>query len=343
MLVGGAARAGSPRRRRPARCAPARRRRRRPCLVGAQRRRGEQEAQHDPLGPSRPAPWRRSRAGSRRCAWPWSRRWGPRPRALAPVRPRSTITSASLRSASSSSSGFVKAAWAGPRRPRTMDLAHAARGEHLEGVVGGVGRGELLGGQHEHPGHVERHVAVADDHRPLGREQVDLEVGEVRVAVVPADELGGRVRAGQLFAGDPQRPVRRRAGGVHDRVVALEHLLAGDVLAEGDVAEVAKAGVGGGLLVHARHRLDLRMVGRHARADQPPGGRQPLDHVHLEALAGGLQQVPGGVEAGRAGADDGDADGCIGAHRRSGSLGGGWARPDSNGRPPRCKRGALAS
>ena len=62
--------------------------------------------------------------------------------------------------------------------------------------------------------------------------EVDLEVGVVGVAVVPADELGRGVRAGELFAGDAQRPVDRRAGRVDDRVVVLEQVLAGDVLAE---------------------------------------------------------------------------------------------------------------
>ena len=115
--------------------------------------------------------------------------------------------------------------------------------------------------------------------------EVDLEVGVVGMAVVPADELGRRVRAGQLFAGDPERPVDGRAGRVDDRVVVLEQLLAGDVLAEGDVAEVAEARVRGGLLVDACHRLDLRVVGRDARAHQPPRRGQPLDHVDLDRRA----------------------------------------------------------
>ena len=103
-----------------------------------------------------------------------------------------------------------------------------------------VGR-ELGRREHEHARDVERDVAVADHDRALGREQVELEVGVVGVAVVPADELGRGMRAGQIFAGDPERPVRRRAGRVDDRVVVLAQILARDVLAEGDVAEVAKA------------------------------------------------------------------------------------------------------
>ena len=99
------------------------------------------------------------------------------------------------------------------------DLGHAAVGEHLERVVGGVGGRELRRREHEHAGDVERDVAVADHHRALGRQQIELEIGVVGVAVVPADELGGGVRAGELFAGDAQRPVGGRAGRVDDRVV----------------------------------------------------------------------------------------------------------------------------
>ena len=57
------------------------------------------------------------------------------------------------------------------------------------------------------------------------------------------------------------------------------------------------------------------MVGCDAGADEPPGGGQALDHVDVEAPGGVLEQVPGGVEAGGTGADDGDADGGVVGHR----------------------------
>ena len=204
----------------------------------------------------------------------------------------------------------MKAAWAGPRRPTTTTSRYAAVGEHVERVVGGVGGGELGRGEHEHAGDVERDVAVADHDRALGREEVELEVGVVGMAVVPADELGRGVRAGEVFAGDAERTVDGRAGGVDDRVVVVEEILARDVLAEGDVAEEAEAGMGGGLLVDAGDGLDLGVVGGDAGAHEAPGRGQALEHVDLElAPRGVLQQVPGGVEAGGAGADHGDADG----------------------------------
>ena len=174
--------------------------------------------------------------------------------------------------------------------------------------------GELGTGEHEHAGDVERDVAVADHDGALGGEQVDLEVGVVGVAVVPADELGGGVRAGEVFAGDAEGTVDGRAGGVDDRVVVGEQVLARDVHAEVDVAEEAEARVGGGLLVDAGDGLDLGMVGGDARADQAPGRGQALEHVDLELSRAVLQQVPGGVEAGGSRADHGDADGGVVGH-----------------------------
>ena len=87
-------------------------------------------------------------------------------------------------------------------------------------MVGGVGLLELLAGEGEHPGDVGGDVAVADHHDALAVE-VELALGEVGVAVVPGDELGGRVRAGKVLAGDPELAVGAGAVGADDRVVAL--------------------------------------------------------------------------------------------------------------------------
>src|SRR4029079_439667 len=73
-----------------------------------------------------------------------------------------------------------------------------------------------------------------------------------------------------------------------------------------DVAEKAKARLPGDLLERLRDRLDLRVVGRHAEADEPPRRRQPLDHVDLDVVLR-IEQMTGRIEPGRPGADDGDA------------------------------------
>ena len=68
------------------------------------------------------------------------------------------------------------------------------------------------------------------------------------------------------------------------------------------------------LLVDARGRLQLGVVGRDAEPDEPPRRRQPLDHVHLDARVLGREQRSGRIEACRTRADDGDPQGATRAH-----------------------------
>jgi hypothetical protein len=129
-------------------------------------------------------------------------------------------------------------------------------------------------------------------------------LGEVRVAVVPGDEVGGRVGAGEVLARDPEPVVLRRPDRIDDRVVVPEQLLARDVGAELDAAEVAEGRVGRRLLVDPGDGLDLRVVRGDAGADEPERRRQAVEQVDLEAR---LEQRLGGVEAGGPGAQDDDA------------------------------------
>jgi len=71
-------------------------------------------------------------------------------------------------------------------------VLHLRRRQPRHRVIGGVGDVDLIGVEHEHARDVDRHVAVSD-HDSAGGRQVELVVGEVRVAVVPGHELGGRV------------------------------------------------------------------------------------------------------------------------------------------------------
>jgi hypothetical protein len=135
---------------------------------------------------------------------------------------------------------------------------------------------------------------------------------EVRVAVVPGDELGRRPRPGQVLAWDPEPAVGLRTDRVDHRVVTRRELLVGDVASDLDVAEEPETLSHGDLLERSRDRLQLRMVGRHAEPDEPPRSRQALDHVHLGRWVLAHEQVPGGVERGRARADDRNAKGAVG-------------------------------
>ncbi len=195
------------------------------------------------------------------------------------------------------------------------DLLDPGVGELLDRVVRGIGCMQLAVGEGEHPGDVGGDVAVAD-HDDALRSQVELVVGEVGVGVVPGDELGGRVRAGQVLAGDPEPAIGRGAVGGDDRVIALLELGDGDVSADVNVAEELKPLAGGGLLVDADHRLDLRVVRGDPGADEPERGREPIEHVDLDRDVLAFEQVLGGVKAGRARADDRDSEWVLGCAER---------------------------
>jgi hypothetical protein len=134
------------------------------------------------------------------------------------------------------------------------------------------------------------------------------------VAVVPGDELRGRPRPREVLTGNPEPAIALRADRVDDGVVGVQELLVGDGLADLHVPEKAEARPRRDPLERARDLLQLRMVGRNAEADEAPGRRKALDHVHLDRLRG-VQEMARGIEGRRPGADHGDANGCL-RHRR---------------------------
>src|SRR5262245_43312059 len=131
------------------------------------------------------------------------------------------------------------------------------------------------------------------------------------MGVVPADEGGCGMAAGQILAGDAELAVGLAADREDDRVVEPLELLDLDVVADLDVAEEAEAVAGCGFLVDADHRLDLRVVGGDATADQPKGGREAVEQVDLGVQVAVLEDVLGGIEARGAGADDGYSQGGL--------------------------------
>ena len=172
-------------------------------------------------------------------------------------------------------------------------------------------RGERVGIGHQNACDVERDVAVTDDNRP-GAGQIGRYLLEVRMSVVPADEIDRRDAAGQLFAGDVQRPIRLRADRVDHRVVVLGKFGRADVLAHRDVAEEAEPRVLGGLLELLADRLDLGVVGRDPGAHQTPRRRQHLQHVDgdvdVVVRVGCFEQRRRGEESRGTRADDRDVE-----------------------------------
>ena len=275
--------------------------------------RRDEEVQHDPLGRPGERPLGElaqqlqvaitGAVGARRRRRP--------PRAGRARRPRGpTITSTPGSSPSSFSSLLVKAAWAGPRRPRTwISRIRLPSNSWSACSAMSVGRQQLARAG-EDAREVHRHVPVADHGRVLGGE-VEAEAAEVRVGVVPAHELGGRVAAGQVLARDPHPPVGARAHRVDDRVVVRRQVGVGEVAPHLNVPVEAELGVGGDLVVDPGHRLDLLVVRGHPAAHQAEGRRQAVVHVDLDLEVVLLLQVLGGVEARGARADHRHSQGVL--------------------------------
>ena len=125
---------------------------------------------------------------------------------------------------------------------------------------------------------------------------------------VPGDQLGGGQAAGQVLALDAQVAVEGGAVGVDDGVDVPAQLLQRDVRADLDVADEADQRVVEGAVQGVADGPHLRVVGRDAVPDQPERRRQPVDQVdgHRDVVLAG--EGVGGVDARRAGADDGDPE-----------------------------------
>ncbi len=149
--------------------------------------------------------------------------------------------------------------------------------------------------------------------------------------------------AGQLFARNPELAVGLAADREDDRVVEPLEVLDLDVVADLDVAEEAEAVAGRGFFVDPDHRLDLRMVRGDAAADEAERRRQAVEEIDLGVQVLALEDVLGGVEAGGAGADDGDAQGIVFgsdlAHGERERIGNSARRAPTRRAASRCSRG----
>ncbi len=204
---------------------------------------------------------------------------------------------------------------------RELHLGRAAAAEHVDvgdgrglqpgvDVVRDFGDQEVVGVLGEHAGHVQGHVAVADHGDFLGLQRPVA--GHVRVAVVPGDKVGAAEGALKLDARDVQVRVLDGAGGEDDGVVVRAEVIDGQVRAVVHVAEETDVAAVQDLVQGVDDALDAGVVGRHTVADQAVGCRVAVEEVDADgkfaALDGlALGQNVRGVDAGGAGADDGDA------------------------------------
>ena len=152
------------------------------------------------------------------------------------------------------------------------------------------------------PGDIERDIAVAD-HCRVGAAERRIEVGEIGVAVIPADERGRADHARQILAGDSELAVVRRADRQDHGIIELEQLGDRDVAADADIADEVDAGAFRDLVVALADRFQRLVVGRDAEADQAVGDRIAVEDVDPCMFAIGLRQRLGGVEARRTRSD----------------------------------------
>ena len=108
-------------------------------------------------------------------------------------------------------------------RPAPAEQDHLLDPRFRQGIVGvrhDIAAVEFTRSLAQDPRDIERDVAVADHHGGSPG-QIGVQLGELRVAVVPADKGCAAEHITQLLSGDPRGLVIRRAGGQHDRIVQL--------------------------------------------------------------------------------------------------------------------------
>src|SRR3954453_15113824 len=197
----------------------------------------------------------------------------------------------------------------GPARPRREVVG--ARGGRLAEQLDLRHRGRALAVGVADA--VRAGVAAADDDHVLAR-RADPRLALAAAGhppVATGEVVHREVHAVELAPGNGEGARHARAGGDHDRVVALAQLVGADV--DPDVDPVLEAHALGRELVEApldHPLLDLEV--RNAEADQAAAGLVALVDRHRVAAAAQLLR---GREAGRARADDRDAAAALEVRR----------------------------
>ena len=109
----------------------------------------------------------------------------------------------------------------------------------------------------------------------------------------------------QILAGNAEPAIDHHAGGDDHRVIGLDDLVPRQVAADLDVSCKPQVGLGEQPVELADHGLGALVVGRDTRPHQAERRRQAVDDVDAK-VGTAAQQTVRGIEAGRAGADDGN-------------------------------------
>lgn len=176
---------------------------------------------------------------------------------------------------------------------------------------------QLVRAPRQDPGHVDGHVPDADHDGRTGGERKAV-ARRVGVRAVPGHEVGGRVAARQILAGNAEPAVPGGPYAVHDRVIELQELLRPEpVRPDLHIADEVDPVV----LQHGAEivlqRLDLLVVGRDPVAHESVGAGEPVEHVdpHIGHPAL-LDEILRGVDPAGSRSDNGDAKHSCAPSRR---------------------------
>ena len=119
----------------------------------------------------------------------------------------------------------------------------------------------------EDTGDIHGHVPHANNCNAVYR-KVELEIGKVRMTVVPGDKLRRRVRAREILTRYIQVAINLGARGEDDLMVVLLQIFEADMFAILDVTEESKARGLGTLVIGPCDGLVLLMIGGNAGTHQ---------------------------------------------------------------------------
>ena len=121
-------------------------------------------------------------------------------------------------------------------------------------------------------------VTVADHNHVAGVE-IRVEVAQIRVSVVPADECRRPDDPDLVFAGNADKAVVTRADGKNDGVVHFAKFAKRDVAPDFDIPIEVAFFRHRGLLERARHFFRCLMIRGNAEADQSIRRRETIDQI----------------------------------------------------------------
>jgi hypothetical protein len=148
---------------------------------------------------------------------------------------------------------------------------------------------------------------LSNDYGLIPSLQIRLQILEFGKPIIPSHKLSRGEDAESVLSRYSQRSVLRRPVGKQYSVIVRLHLRQLDIMTDSNVSNVVEARRLGHLLEGIFAILDLGMVWRNAKSNKTIRHGKLLVHVH-HRIWQLLHQPMGGIEAGRAGADNGEPE-----------------------------------